>query len=183
MRAPPEPVRDGFDAMRILDTERLRLRQLVESDAAFILRLLNEPSFLRNIGDRGVRTLAGAERYLRDGAIASYRTHGYGLYLVELRQSAQPIGMCGLVRRDYLDAADIGFAFLPEFWSQGYASESAAAVLAYAFESLGLPRVLAIVAPGNTGSIRVLEKLGLVPKGTIRPPGAVSDVQLFASDA
>lgn len=169
--------------MRILDTARLSLRQLVESDAAFLLRLLNEPSFIRNIGDRGVRTLADAERYLREGAIASYRTRGYGIYLVELVESGEPIGICGLLRRDYLEAADIGFAFLPEFWSRGYASESAAAVLAFAFESLGLPRVLAIVSPGNTGSIRVLEKLGLRYRGMITPPGAASDVQLFDSDA
>jgi RimJ/RimL family protein N-acetyltransferase len=168
--------------VRILDTERLRLRELLESDAAFVLRLLNEPSFIRSIGDRGVRTLADAERYLRDGAIASYRTHGYGLYLVELKESGEPLGICGLVRRDYLEAADVGFAFLPEFWSRGYASESATAVMAYAFKSLGLPRILAIVSPGNVGSIRVLEKLGLVFQGMIKPPGEGSDVQLFASE-
>lgn len=169
--------------MIILDTVRLRLRHLVESDSAFVLRLLNEPSFIRNIGDRGVRTLADAVRYLCDGPIASYRTHGYGLYRVEIRESGVAIGICGLVRRDYLEAADVGFAFLPEFWAQGYATESAMAVMAYAFRSLGQPRVLAIVSPSNAGSIRVLGKLGFVYQGLIRPPGGGSEVQLYAADA
>lgn len=167
----------------MLDTARLRLRRLAESDAVFMLRLLNEPSFIRNIGDRGVRTLADAARYLREGPIASYRAHGYGLYLVELKESGEPIGICGLVRRDYLDAADVGFAFLPEYWSRGYASESARAVMSYGFEVLGLPRILAIVSPDNADSIRVLGRLGLVFQGTITPPGASSGLELFATDA
>lgn len=165
----------------VLETARLRLRLLTDDDAAFILALLNEPSFIENIGDRGVRTTEGARRYLADGPIASYARHGYGLYMAELAATGEPIGICGLVKRDYLEHADIGFAFLPHFWSQGYASEAAAAVKALALATLGLPRVLAITSPGNTGSVRVLEKIGLRFQGMIRPPNDAAEVRLFSS--
>ncbi|NJD32903.1 MAG: GNAT family N-acetyltransferase [Gammaproteobacteria bacterium] len=168
--------------MRVLETERLSLRLLTEGDAAFMLGLLNEPSFLRNIGDRGVRTEAAARRYLREGAIASYAQHGYGLWLVELKSTGEPIGICGLVKRDYLDDPDVGFAFLPAFWMKGYAAESAAAVKHHAFTALGVTRVLAITSPDNTGSIRVLEKIGLRFDRMIAPPGKDEQVRLFTSD-
>ncbi len=173
---------DGSAATIVLETRRLRLRRLSIADDGFMLALLNEPSFIANIGDRGVRTLEDARRYIEQGAVASYAAHGYGLYLVELRETGEPIGICGLVKRDYLADADVGFALLPRFWSQGYACESAAAVKAHAFETLGLPRVLAIASPGNAGSIRVLEKIGLRFRATMRPPNDATDVSLFSSD-
>ena len=146
--------------MTVVETERLHLRHFAVDDAAFALRLLNEPSFLQNIGDRGVRTEEDAVRYLLDGPIRSYQQHGHGLNLVALRETGEPIGMCGLLRREQLDAVDLGYAFLPGFWSKGYAAESALAVLEHGRRTLGLSRFLAIVQPGNAGSIRVLEKLG-----------------------
>ena len=145
----------------ILDTERLTLRRANLGDAPFILRLLNEPSFLRFIGDRKVRTIADAERYIGERLIASYERNGYGLWIVERRDALGPLGICGLVKRDALPDADIGFAFLPEFWGCGYALESAAGVKRHALEVLSLPRLLAIVNPDNVASIRILEKLGL----------------------
>ncbi len=168
--------------MTILETERLRLRHLTLDDAAFMLRLLNEPSFIRNIGDRGVRTEAEARQYLENGALASYGQYGYGLYLVELRTSGEALGICGLVKRDYLDDPDVGFAFFPEFWLKGYAYESAAAVKAHAFDVLGVKRVLAITSPGNLGSIRVLEKIGLRFERMITPPGREETLRLFMSE-
>ena len=145
----------------ILETERLALRRANLGDAAFILRLLNEPSFLRFIGDRKVRTIADAERYIGERLIASYERNGFGLWIVERRDAPGPIGICGLVKRDTLPDADIGFAFLPEFWGSGYALESAAGVKRYALEVLSLPRLLAITNPDNVASIRIVEKLGL----------------------
>jgi RimJ/RimL family protein N-acetyltransferase len=145
----------------ILDTERLTLRLAALGDAAFILRLLNEPSFLRFIGDRKVRTIEDAERYIGERLIASYERNGFGLWVVERRDSLGPIGICGLVKRDALPDADIGFAFLPEFWGHGFAFESAAGVKRYGFDVLTLPRLLAITNPDNVASIRIVEKLGL----------------------
>lgn len=165
----------------VLETARLRLRILGDDDAGFILALLNEPSFIENIGDRGVRTIEGARRYLADGPIASYARHGYGLYMVELTATGDSIGMCGLVKRDYLEYPDIGFAFLPRYWSRGYACEAAAAVKELALGTLGLPRVLAITSPGNAGSIRVLEKIGLRFQGMVRPPNDAAEVRLFST--
>jgi RimJ/RimL family protein N-acetyltransferase len=159
----------------VLETERLVLRRLGEDDAAFMLALLNEPSFWQNIGDRGVRTLEQARQYIVDGPVASYAKHGFGLYLVELKADGTPIGICGLVKRDHLDAPDIGFAFRPQYWSFGYACESAAAVLDYARRDLGVGRIVAITAPDNTGSIKVLTKIGLVFGGLIEPPAATPE--------
>lgn len=144
-----------------IDTARLRLREFTEEDAPFVLRLLNEPSFHEFIGDRGVRTLEDAKRYLREGPMASYQLNGHGLMHLALRVTDQPIGMCGLVRRDTLPAPDIGFALLPEYWNQGYVTEAAAVTIEHGRQHLGLREVLGITTPRNTRSIRVLEKLGL----------------------
>lgn len=147
--------------MIVLETERLILRRLTTADGQFILTLLNEPSFLRYIGDKKVRTLEDAAQYIVNGPVASYERHGFGLGMVELRESHTPIGMCGLLKRDELPDPDIGFAFLPDFWNKGFAFEAAAAVLEDARERLGLERILAITTPDNESSIKLLQKLGL----------------------
>jgi RimJ/RimL family protein N-acetyltransferase len=169
--------------MNVIETERLNLRQLTTGDADFILELLNEPSFIRNIGDKGVRTIEDARLYILNGPVKSYERFGFGLYLVELKASGVPLGICGLVKRESLADADIGFAFLPRFWSKGYAFESAAAVKVYGLETLGLPRLVAIVNPDNAGSIRVIEKIGLSYERMFRPPGETAEIKLYASDA
>jgi ribosomal-protein-alanine N-acetyltransferase len=167
---------------KVLATARLDLLRFSTDDAAFIVELLNEPSFLRHIGDKGVRTEADAGRYLEAGPLASYDRFGFGLWRVGLRESGEPIGMCGLLKRDALDHPDLGFAFLPRAWSKGYAFESASAVLAHARDPLGLRRVLAITSPDNVASIRLLEKLGLRFERTARLTGGEAEVRLHAID-
>ena len=166
----------------VLETGRLRLREINVEDADFILRLLNEPSFIQNIADRGVRTTDAARLYILNGPIASYLKHGFGLWLVELREASAPIGICGLIKRDVLDDVDIGYALVPEFWSQGYAIESASAVMSFAREALGLKRVAAIVNPDNHSSIRVLEKIGFRFERMVRLSDDASEIKLFAAD-
>ena len=161
-----------------LRTERLELRELVLEDDEFILRLLNEQGFLHFIGDKGVRTLADAREYLSKGPIDSYRRHGFGLYLTSLRGGG-PIGICGLVKRDSLPDVDVGFAFLEQYWSKGYAAESAAAVLAWAREHLRLSRIIAITAPDNAGSIAVLRKIGLRFERMVKLTGDSQELRLF----
>src|SRR5258706_15675193 len=138
--------------MNILETEKLTLRQFTLDDAAFILELVNEPSFIHNIGDRGLRSLADAIKYIETRPVTSYARNGFGLYLVQLKESGESIGMCGLIKRKALEDVDIGYAFLPKFWSKGYAVESALAVKEKA-HGLGLERIVAIIDPANTGSI------------------------------
>ena len=140
-----------------LDTPRLRLRPFTLDDAAFIVGLVNDPDWLRYIGDKGVRTVDDARRYLREGPLASYARHGFGLLAVEV--DGEPIGMCGLLKRDALPDPDLGFAYLPRARGRGYALEAARAVLDAAREA-GHQRVLAVVTPGNARSIAVLEKAG-----------------------
>lgn len=164
------------------ETERLRLRRLTADDAGFILRLLNEPSFIQFIGDRGVRTEEGARSYILNGPAASYEKNGFGLYLVEVKESGAPAGMCGLIKRDALEDVDIGFAFVPEHWSRGYALEAASAVMSHAREVLGLRRVVAITNSDNWSSIRLLEKLGFQFERMIRLSAGEPELKLFASE-
>lgn len=147
--------------MRTLHTQRLTIRRMTSADAAFVVELLNTPGWLRFIGDRGVRSLADAVRYIETGPMAMATTLGLGFSVVELKQTGEPLGICGLAQRDYLDHRDIGFAFLPQHGGQGYAYESARAVLDHAQGELGLPRVLATTRIDNLASQRLLEKLGL----------------------
>jgi len=141
-------------------TERLRLSRLAPADADFILELLNEPGFLRHIGDKSVRTLADARDYISSGPMASYERFGFGLHLVELLASGEKVGICGLLKRESLPDVDLGFALLQRFWSKGYAFEAACAVLAHARDAHALERVLAITSEDNVASIKLLEKLG-----------------------
>ncbi len=145
----------------VLTTQRLILRRLTLDDAAFILELLNDPAWLRFIGDKGVRTQDDARDYLRKGPLAMYDKEGFGLYLVERKDGHIPIGMCGLIKRDSLDDVDIGFAYLPAYRTQGFAHEAAAAVLAHGRRDFGLRRIVAITSPENARSIALLERLGM----------------------
>ena len=168
--------------MVVLQTDRLSLRHLSMADSDFILQLLNEPSFIKNIGDKGVRTLEDARAYITNGPMASYQKHGFGLWLVEAKQSGARVGICGLLKRDVLDYVDIGYALLPEFWSQGYGLESATAVLSFARERLGLKRIVAVVSPHNQSSIRLLEKIGFAFEKMVRLSPEAEEIKLFATN-
>jgi [ribosomal protein S5]-alanine N-acetyltransferase len=164
----------------ILETERLLLRQFEASDAAFILRLVNDPAWLKYIGDRGIRTIEAAVSYLEQGPMTMYLEQGFGLYLVALKESGEPIGMCGIMKRDALEEIDLGFAFLPEFRSQGYAFESAAATITYAGDVLGAENVLAITSPENERSAKLLERLGFRFQWLTRLSAEAPEVKLYA---
>lgn len=168
--------------MQIAETERLILREMTPGDASFLCGLLNEPSWLQNIGDRGVRTPDDAEQYIRNKIFDAYQRHGFGMYAVEVKALHQLIGTCGLVRRETLPGADLGFAMKPEFWGQGFAFEAASAVMEHARDVLHLPPLLAIVAQHNTRSCRLLEKLGFTYQGPIRlPPRDDEELRLYAA--
>lgn len=165
----------------VLETARLTLRHLTEDDAPFILALLREPSFLRYIGDRGVRDLDTARGYLREGPLASYARHGHGLDLVVERSSGAALGMCGLLKREHLPDPDIGFAFFPAYWGKGFAREAAAATLAHGRKVLGIGRVCAITSLENPASIKLLEALGFRFEAIVEhTPG--EPVRLFVND-
>ena len=168
-----------LEALTVLETAQLRLRKLTLDDAAFILELLNDRDFIEYIGDRGVRTLDGARNYLSKGPIDSYARYGHGLYMVETLEGGTPAGMCGLLYREQLQETDIGFAFLPRFRGCGFAYESASAVLDYGRRVLGKTRIIAIVSPGNTASIKVLEKLGMRYEKRARMNAEAEDVLVY----
>lgn len=171
----------AFVAAMILGTPRLSLRELAADDAPFMLTLLNEPSFIQNIGDRGVRSVPDAADYIERGPRASYARHGFGLWLVAMADAATPIGICGILKRDALPEPDIGFAFLPAYWSRGYAFEAASAVRDFGRDTLRLPRLLAIVSPANASSMRLLERLGFAFERMVSMPGDAHELQLFAA--
>ncbi|WP_210488217.1 GNAT family N-acetyltransferase [Rufibacter aurantiacus] len=165
----------------LLETERLRLREFTFQDTAFIITLMNSPGWLQFIGDRNIKTQEQAKFYLQHGPLKSYLQYGYGLSLVERKEDGQPIGMCGLVNRDGLPHPDLGFAFLPDFSGQGYAYEMASAVVKDASTRLQIPTILAITAPDNARSIRLLEKVGLKLQKTTRLPNSQEDLLLFSN--
>lgn len=165
--------------MKVLETDRLVLRWLEVEDAEFIFELVNDPAWLKYIGDRGVRSLEDAREYIRKGPVDMYRRLGFGLYLVALKDDGAPIGICGLLKRDTLEDVDIGFAFLPAFRSKGFAYESAAAVMEHGKSRFGLKRLVAITSPDNRVSARLLEKLGFRFEEIIRLTEKDSESRLF----
>ncbi len=166
-----------------IKTTRLRLRELGPKDAAFMLALLNDEEFVKNIADRGVRTLDQARQYIIDGAMASYQKHGFGLWGVVPHDEQTCIGICGLIRRETLDDVDIGYAFLPEWRGQGYALEAAQACMDLGREHFELRRILAITSLDNPASVRLLEKIGLRFERLIRFSEDAEQLRLFAWNA
>jgi RimJ/RimL family protein N-acetyltransferase len=164
----------------ILETDRLLLRHFCEDDAPVVLELLNDPAFVRFVGDRGVRTLDDARRYVERRLVSSYERNGFGLYLAVRKDDGAPIGMCGLVKREGLADVDLGFTLLPAYRSRGYAFECASAVIEFARCDFGLTRIVAIVDPGNADSIRVLERLGMTFERTVRLHDEAPDISLYA---
>lgn len=166
--------------MKILETERLVLREIVADDGEFIFDLLNQLSFIKYIGNRNVHSIETAREFIETRYRQSYRDHGFGLYAVELKENNTPIGICGFVKRDTLPDADIGFAFLPQFERKGYAVESATAVMKYGRDVLKLEKVLAITTQDNKSSGRLLEKLGFQLKDLIEQPNDEQKLKLFS---
>ena len=171
---------EGANNVMILETSRLVLRKLTEQDAAFIFALLNDAAWLRYIGDKKVHSLEDARAYIRDGPMSSYERNGFGLWLVESKENHIPVGMCGLIKRDSLEDVDIGFAYLPEFRGKGYGFEAASAVMAHGKNVLGLRKIVAIVSPGNSNSIGLLEKLGLKFEKTLPASKDAPPLLLYA---
>ena len=158
------------------------MRRFALEDAAFVVEMVNDPDWIRHIGDRGVRTTEDAAAYIRDRIVTQYDKLGYGMYVVTLPDGV-PIGSCGLIRRDSLEDVDIGFAFLARYRGLGYATEAAAAVLDYGIRGIGLPRIVAIVSPENHRSIRILERIGMHFERMILLPGETEPIPLYAFEA
>lgn len=172
--------------MIVLCTERLRLRRLdadSRADAVFLVELLNQRSFIDNIADRGVRSPEEAARYIREGPIASYQRYGFGLWMIELTSDGTPIGLCGLLQRDYFEHPDIGYALLDRHNGHGYAFEAAAATLAWGWNVRGMTRIVASTAPDNRDSIRLLEKLGFRFERMLNLPAHGGESRYFVIDA
>ena len=167
--------------MKILETERLILRELrTADDAEFVYELLNTPKFIKYIGDRGVRSSDEAAGFIENRYRLSYLNNGFGLYVVEQKSDNVAVGLCGFVKRNTLPGPDIGFAFLPKFEGLGYGFESAEAMMKYGRDTLGFTRVLAITSLDNAASGRLLKKLGFTFEQLIE--NGVETLKLFASD-
>jgi len=164
----------------VIETERLVLRKFAVTDASFIFELLNSPKWLQYIGDRGIKSVSDAQDYLVNGPLKSYATYGFGLYLINLQNAGTPIGMCGLIKRNYLEDVDIGYALLPQYEGNGYAYEIASATAAYAFNELQLLKLAAITDLHNERSVKLLEKMGFIFKEKITVK--TEELMLFYKD-
>ena len=143
-----------------LETERLYIREFNDNDAEFIIELLNSPGWLEFIGDRKIKTTEDALKYIKF-LQSSYEQHGFGMWLIALKEGNVKVGMSGLLRRVTLDHPDIGFAFLPQYIGKGYGYETAMTVKEYAMNHLKMKELLAITVPANDKSIQLLKKIGL----------------------
>ncbi len=166
--------------MKILETERLVLRKATVEDAAFILRLVNDPSWIRYIGDKNITSLEDAKKYIQLGPMAMYAKHGFGLFITELKNDHTPVGLCGLIKREELDDIDLGFAFLPEYRGKGYAIESSSAVIIYGKTAFGITRIVAITLSENTSSVNLLTRLGFRYEHKIHQEDKEKTLQLYA---
>ena len=159
--------------MILIETERLILREVNEADAPFILKLYNDPNWIKFIGDRNIKSIENAAEYIAEKIIKAYVAKGYGMYLVVLKKTKNKtvsIGQCGLVKREGLQFTDIGFGFLEAYCKQGYGYEAAKATLAYGYNKLGLSKIVGITSEENLASQRLLEKLGLKQTKIIELP-------------
>lgn len=164
----------------VIETSRLKLGAITEDDADIMLAIWNDPAFIRNVSDRGIRTIEEARDAVRNGAQKLFDDYGYGPYWMQLKSDGTRIGICGLFKRDNLDDPDIGFAVLPDWVGQGYAGEAAEAVVAYARDELRLPALTAIVSPGNEPSIGLIRKIGMSFDSMITMPGDDEAIQLYS---
>ena len=151
----------NYNGVIILQTKRLALSEATVDDAHFFMELMNSSNWLPHIGDRGIDDIKKAESYIEDSLLNSYRKNGFGLYKVLLKPLLEPVGICGFVKRDYLEHPDIGFAILPKFEGKGYMSEAALATISYGFEVLKFQTILAVTTEENQGSKKILDKIGL----------------------
>ncbi|MEQ9404503.1 MAG: GNAT family N-acetyltransferase [Cyclobacteriaceae bacterium] len=165
----------------MLETNRLSIEEALLGDADFFFRLLNSPNWIEYIGDRGIKTLADAERYIQNSLINSYRTNGFGLYKLMLRTNKQPIGICGFLKRNYLDHPDLGFAILPEYERHGYTFEAAEALMDYGKSILLFKTTLAITTKKNTASKGLLEKLGMKENRKVNPSEAGEELLVYSN--
>lgn len=147
--------------MVILTTERLSIEEAKVEDTSFFFELLNSSNWIEYIGDRGIKTEADALGYIKNSLIKSYRENGYGLYKIILKEAAKPIGLCGFLKREYLDHEDIGFAILPQYERKGYMYEASDAMMRYGKSELEFNTIYAITTAKNLGSQNLLVRLGL----------------------
>ncbi len=166
--------------MNLITTDRLLINKITIDDAGFILELMNDKDWIKNIGDKGVRTIEDAQAYIQSRFLKTYNESDYGFYTMNLKNTQQIIGIVGLVDRKGIDHIDIGYGILPEFRGKGYAFEAAKAIHDYGYQELNLEKIVAIVNPDNLPSIKLLTKLGLEFEKMVRLPEGDKDIKLFS---
>lgn len=165
--------------MTLIHTDRLAIRKLEYEDSGFIIRLLNDPAWLKNIGDKQVHSLADARQFLESSIFPMYENYGFGLLLVELKETSVPIGICGLIKRETLEHVDLGFAFLAKYRGQGFALECASATIDNGRAVHGLKKLAAIVLQTNVPCIKLLQKAGFRFKKKVRFKPREAELLLF----
>lgn len=166
----------------IAETERLLIEKFTLNDASFFKALVNTPHWIKYIGDRNTKTIEDAEERIKYGHLESYKTNGFGFYKLILKEKNIPIGTCGLIKRDELKHVDIGFAFLEDYERQGFGYEASIAIMELAKEKFNIKKLLAITAPYNIGSIKLLEKLSFRYEKRVKPFEDDEELLLFAKD-
>jgi ribosomal-protein-alanine N-acetyltransferase len=142
----------------VLETERLRLRELTVDDAENFFELNSDEAVIRYTGDAPFADVAAARSFLE--GYQPYAETGYGRWAVVRKADGAFLGWCGLKRHDDGET-DLGFRLFRRYWGHGYATEAAVACLHVAFDRLGLDSVIGRTLQANAASVRVLEKAGM----------------------
>lgn len=164
----------------LITTDRLLIRKFNLDDAGFIFILLNSETWIKYIGNRNIKNLEDAKNYIVNSPLYFYQKFGFGPYLVALKDTYEPVGMCSLIKRDTLEEVDLGFAYLDPFIGKGFAYEASKAIIEFSKNTLALKKLVAITLPDNTPSIKLLEKLGFHYQNRIQFPNEKEELMLFS---
>jgi [ribosomal protein S5]-alanine N-acetyltransferase len=152
-----------------LETARLVLRPLAETELDAVHRVSNDPQVRRYLWDDQPVSRAAVEGVI-SRSLEAFAEGGFGLFGVRLRDGdGELVGYCGLLHLGVTERVELLYALLPDWWGRGLATEAARACLRFAFEEAGLESVVAGTDPPNSASLRVIEKLGMRPVGELLP--------------
>lgn len=145
----------------VIVTERLNLRPLKKGDEPLLMQIFSDPVAMDIYG--ATKDEEDAKEYV-EKAERLYREKRMGFFVCELKTTGEFVGICGLLLQENVEGKDeieVGYLFVRKHWGNGYATEAAKGCMEYGFETLGEKRIISLIDPRNTASIRVAERNGL----------------------
>jgi len=158
-----------------LETARLRLRLFTPDDVQVMFELNSDPEVIKYAEATPTRNLKEARERLEQGPLADYEKYGYGRFAVELKETGKVIGFCGIKYIPEIELPEVGYRYLKAYWGRGIGTEAARVCVDFARDDLKISKLIALIIPENTASIRLSEKLGMTRGPLIR----IYDVEAY----